>query len=37
LAYRSTSYGMGRYAYSFRADYSENNNSKQDAVLFFKK
>ena len=35
LAYRSTSYGMGRYAYSFRADYSENENSKQDAILFF--
>lgn len=37
LAYRSTSYGMGRYAYSFRADYSENENSKQDAILFFEK
>ena len=37
LAYRSTSYGMGRYAYSFRADYSENENSKQDAILFFVK
>ena len=37
LAYRSTSYGMGRYAYRFRADYSENENSKQDAILFFKK
>ena len=37
LAYRSTSYGMGRYAYSFRADYSENKNSKQDAILFFRK
>lgn len=37
LAYRSTNYGMGRYAYSFRADYSENENSKQDAILFFKK
>lgn len=37
LAYRSTSYGMGRYAYSFRADYSEKENSKQDAILFFEK
>lgn len=37
LVYRSTSYGMGRYAYSFRADYSENENSKQDAILFFEK
>ena len=37
IAYRSTSYGMGRYAYSFRADYSENKNSKQDAILFFRK
>ena len=37
LAYRSTNYGMGRYAYSFRADYSENKNRKQDAILFFEK
>lgn len=37
LAYRSTAYGVGRYAYNFRADYSENENSKQDAILFFKK
>ena len=37
LAYRSTAYGMGKYAYNFRADYSENTESKQDAILFFKK
>lgn len=37
IAYRSTSYGMGRYAYSFRADYSENKDKKQDAILFFRK
>lgn len=37
LVYRSTAYGMGKYAYNFRADYSENTNRKQDAILFFKK
>lgn len=37
IAYRSTSYGMGKYAYSFRADYSESKDRKQDAILFFKK
>ncbi len=37
IVYRSTKYGMGRYAYSFRADYSENQDSKQDAILFFTK
>ncbi len=37
MAYRSTSYGMGRYAYNFRAEYSENENGKQDAILFFEK
>ncbi len=37
IAYRSTRYGMGRYAYSFRADYSEDKDKKQDAILFFKK
>ncbi len=37
LVYRSTSYGTGRYAYNFRADYSEHENSKQDAILFFRK
>lgn len=37
MAYRSTAYGMGRYAYNFRADYSEKEDSKQDAILFFRK
>ena len=37
IAYRSTNYGMGKYAYNFRACYSEDQNSKQDAILFFKK
>ncbi len=37
IAYRSTNYGMGKYAYNFRASYSEDQNSKQDAILFFKK
>ncbi len=37
MAYRSTAYGMGKYAYNFRADYSEDKDSKQDAILFFRK
>ena len=37
IAYRSTSYGIGQYAYRHRADYSENANRKKDGVLFFKK
>lgn len=37
VAYRSTLYGIGQYAYKFRADYNENENRKKDGVLFFKK
>lgn len=37
VAYRSTSYGMGQYAYKFRADYNENADRKKDGVLFFRK
>ena len=37
VTYRSTAYGMGRYAYKYRADYSDNENSKRDAIIFFKK
>lgn len=37
VAYRSTSYGMGQYAYKFRADYNENEDRKKDGVIFFRK
>lgn len=37
IAYRSTSYGIGQYAYKFRADYNEDANRKKDGVLFFNK
>lgn len=37
IVYRSTAYGMGKYAYKHRADYSASTNGKQDAILFFKK
>lgn len=37
ISYRSTSYGIGQYAYRFRADYNEDANRKKDGVIFFKK
>ncbi len=37
IAYRSTTYGIGQYAYRHRADYNEDANRKKDGVLFFKK
>lgn len=37
IAYRSTAYGIGQYAYRHRADYNEDANRKKDGVLFFKK
>lgn len=37
VTYRSTAYGMGRYAYRHRADYTDKENGKQDAIIFFKK
>lgn len=37
IAYRSTAYGIGQYAYRHRADYNEDTNRKKDAVLFFRK
>ena len=37
IAYRSTAYGIGQYAYRHRADYNEDMNRKKDGVLFFKK
>lgn len=37
VTYRSTAYGMGRYAYKHRADYSDKEDGKQDAIIFFRK
>lgn len=37
IAYRSTAYGIGQYAYRHRADYNEHIGRKKDGVLFFKK
>ena len=37
IAYRSTAYGIGQYAYRHRADYNKNANRKKDGVLFFRK
>lgn len=37
ITYRSTAYGMGRYAYNHRADYNDKNDGKKDAIIFFKK
>ena len=37
IAYRSTFYGIGQYAYRHRADYNKDINRKKDAVLFFRK
>lgn len=37
IAYRSTSYGIGQYAYRHRADYNKAANRKKDGILFFRK
>ena len=37
ITYRSTAYGMGRYAYKHRADYNDKDGGKQDAIIFFKR
>lgn len=37
ISYRSTSYGIGQYAYRHRADYNEDEERKKDGVLFFRK
>jgi len=37
VVYRSTHYGLGKYAYSHRADYHSENGGKKDAIIFFKK
>ncbi len=35
--YRSTHYGLGKYAYAHRADYHGENEEKKDAILVFEK
>lgn len=38
VIYRSTHYGLGRYAYSHRAEYNPSEeNEKKDAIIFLKK
>lgn len=37
VTYRSTSYGLGRYAYRHKADYNDKEDGKKDAIIFFKK
>jgi hypothetical protein len=35
--YRTTHYGLGKYAYSHRADYHGDYEEKKDAIIIFKK
>jgi hypothetical protein len=37
ICYRSTHYGLGKYAYDFRADYHLEDEGKKDAIIYFKK
>ena len=37
IIYRTTHYGVGKYAYNFRADYHDNGGGKKDGVLIFRK
>lgn len=37
VVYRSTHYGLGKYAYNHKADYHGENAEKKEAILFFKK
>lgn len=37
ILYRTTSYGVGKYAYRHRADYHNDKNGKKDGVLIFRK
>ncbi|WP_320664868.1 DNA methyltransferase [Prochlorococcus sp. MIT 1223] len=37
INYRTTHYGLGKYAYNHRADYHGNNEEKRDAIIIFKK
>ncbi|MDD2896705.1 MAG: DNA methyltransferase [Aliarcobacter sp.] len=35
--YRTTHYGLGKYAYKDRADYHSDNSEKKEGILIFKK
>ena len=37
INYRTTHYGLGKYAYNHRADYHGNNEEKRDAIIIFRK
>lgn len=37
VVYRTTSYGLGKYAYKHKAGYNESENGKKDAILFLRK
>lgn len=37
INYRTTHYGLGKYAYSHRADYHGNEKGKKDGVIVFSK
>ena len=37
VIYRTTHYGVGKYAYNFRADYHEDASGKKDGVLILRK
>lgn len=37
VIYRSTHYGLGKYAYSFRADYHGEEDTKKDGILILRK
>jgi DNA modification methylase len=37
IIYRTTHYGVGKYAYRHRADYHDNGDGKKDGVLIFRK
>ncbi len=37
LNYRTTHYGLGKYAYNHRADYHGEEEEKKDAIIIFKK
>ena len=37
INYRTTHYGLGKYAYSHRADYHGKQVEKRDGIIIFKK
>lgn len=37
INYRTTHYGLGKYAYRHRADYHGKDNEKKDGIILFKK